>query len=295
MVGVFPLPSRPSRTIDTPANTSAATITKNANAMRYFMRLDYRGWTTAGMVVLLAAVSCAGLGLRLGMWQLDRAAQKRSLQATLDSRSQMPPLAGIDLALTAAGAAEQWQRRVTLSGTWLSDATVYLENRQMNGRPGFYVLTPLRLAPPASQPHGPAADTMVMVQRGWVVRDNNDRTRLPPLPASPGVVMIEGRVAPPPARLYEFSGQEQGPIRQNLTLEAYGRELGLSLRPFTVLQTDAPGAPADGLSRAWAPPATDVQKHHGYAFQWFALSALITGLYVWFQLLRPRRLRDRAR
>jgi surfeit locus 1 family protein len=31
-----------------------------------------------------------------------------------------------------------------------------------------------------------------------------------------------------------------------------------------------------------------VGKHHGYAFQWFALSALIAGLYVWFQLLRPR-------
>jgi surfeit locus 1 family protein len=23
--------------------------------------------------------------------------------------------------------------------------------------------------------------------------------------------------------------------------------------------------------------------------QWFALSALITGLYVWFQIIRPRR------
>jgi surfeit locus 1 family protein len=32
-----------------------------------------------------------------------------------------------------------------------------------------------------------------------------------------------------------------------------------------------------------------VQKHYGYAFQWFALSALIIGLYAWFQLPRPRR------
>jgi surfeit locus 1 family protein len=43
------------------------------------------------------------------------------------------------------------------------------------------------------------------------------------------------------------------------------------------------------LQRQWTPAVLDVSKHHGYALQWFALSALITGLYVWFQLIRPRR------
>ena len=33
---------------------------------------------------------------------------------------------------------------------------------------------------------------------------------------------------------------------------------------------------------------TDADKNRGYALQWFALAALITGLYVWFQLIRPR-------
>jgi surfeit locus 1 family protein len=32
-----------------------------------------------------------------------------------------------------------------------------------------------------------------------------------------------------------------------------------------------------------------VQKHYGYAFQWFALCALIGGLHVWFRIIRPRR------
>ena len=50
----------------------------------------------------------------------------------------------------------------------------------------------------------------------------------------------------------------------------------------------APPVADDGLLRQWPAVAIDVGKHHGYAFQWFALCALITGLYVWFQLLRPR-------
>jgi surfeit locus 1 family protein len=36
-----------------------------------------------------------------------------------------------------------------------------------------------------------------------------------------------------------------------------------------------------------------VHKHYGYAFQWFALSALTCGLYAWFQLIRPRRRQPR--
>ena len=62
----------------------------------------------------------------------------------------------------------------------------------------------------------------------------------------------------------------------------------LKLRPLSIQQLDADGAPPNGLLRHWPAPAFDVHKHYGYAFQWFAMAALITGLYVWFQLVRPR-------
>jgi surfeit locus 1 family protein len=138
----------------------------------------------------------------------------------------------------------------------------------------------------------------VLVERGWAPRDLLDRTRVAvPLPPE-GVVQVRGRIAPGPGRLYEFAGAASGPIRQNLNVAAYARETGLPLRPFSVVQedgTDAPdSAPADGLLRQWPAPAADVQKHYGYAFQWFALCALIIGLYAWFQLIRPRRLGLRA-
>ena len=43
------------------------------------------------------------------------------------------------------------------------------------------------------------------------------------------------------------------------------------------------------LDTARGRPAAGVDKHHGYAFQWFALCALTAGLYVWFQIIQPRR------
>jgi surfeit locus 1 family protein len=30
-----------------------------------------------------------------------------------------------------------------------------------------------------------------------------------------------------------------------------------------------------------------VDKHYGYAFQWFGLAALIAVLFLWFQMIRP--------
>jgi surfeit locus 1 family protein len=89
--------------------------------------------------------------------------------------------------------------------------------------------------------------------------------------------------------LYDFGGAASGAIRQNLDLAGYAAEVGRPLRPLSVVQEDGPLTPADGLAREWPRPAADVQKHHGYAFQWFALATLILGLYVWFQLIRPRR------
>ena len=76
----------------------------------------------------------------------------------------------------------------------------------MNGQPGFYVVTPLQLDDGSA----------VLVQRGWVPRDLLDRTRVA-APAPPeGVVQVQGRIAPGPARLYEFDGAASGAIRQNL-------------------------------------------------------------------------------
>ena len=64
---------------------------------------------------------------------------------------------------------------------------------------------------------------------------------------------------------------------------ALGRETGLPLLPLVVVQT---GGASDGLQRDWAPADSGVDKHYGYAFQWFGLSGLVFILYVWFQFVR---------
>nr|WP_316640693.1 SURF1 family protein [uncultured Roseateles sp.] len=230
-------------------------------------------------VILLAAVLAAALTARLGVWQLDRAAQKQAMQTRLDERAQLPELNAAELALDGTAAPAQYERHVRVRGRWLADKTVFLDNRPMAGRVGFFVLTPLLLDD----------GTPLLVQRGWAPRNAARRAELPVLQTPAGPVEVWGKLGPTPSRLYQFGAAESGTIRQNVDLSDYARETGLALRPLVLQQLATPADTADGLLRQWPAPAVDIHKHYGYAFQWFALSALLVGLYLWFQIIQPRR------
>lgn len=218
--------------------------------------------------------------LSLGRWQLARAAQKQGIQASIDQRRALAPLTNATL-LALDNPLSELHRPVVLDGDWVPQHTVFLDNRPMNGKPGLYVVTPFRLV---------GTDAVFLVQRGWVARNFMDRTQLPAVSTPQGRVQIQGRIAPAPAKLYEFEGSQAGRIRQNLDPAAFATESGLAVRPGAIAQL---GDASEGLQRQWPQVATGVEKHHGYAFQWFALSGLIFILYVWFQIVRrfflPRR------
>lgn len=230
-----------------------------------------------GGVILLAALVGVAVTASLGCWQLSRAARKVAMQQALDERATQPAVPQAAWPREATTAADSHYRRTRARGRWLAARTVYLDNRPMDGRPGFIVVTPLLVAP----------DQAVLVQRGWVPRDAHDRAHLKAVPTPGDEVELDATIAPPPSRLFALGGTDAGVIRQNLDLSAYARETGLRLLPFSLLQQGA-SVPDDGLLRHWPRPALNVQTHYGYAAQWFGMSALIAGLYVWFQLIKPR-------
>jgi len=227
----------------------------------------------------MAAVAGVSVTVALGLWQLSRASEKLALQDVVDLRQQQPRLDGASL-LQSADETALLYRRVAVRGTWLTSHTVFLDNRQMHGKPGFFVVTPLLLE---------NATTAVLVQRGWTPRNFVDRAVVPAVPTPSGVVELEGRIAPPPSKLYEFAESPTGAIRQNLDLEPFSREIGRPLAAVSVLQS---GPPGESLLRDWPRLNVGVEKHYGYAFQWFALGGLIALLYGWFQIvkrfIRPR-------
>ena len=212
----------------------------------------------------------------LGQWQLRRADQKETLQAAVEAQKVLPALDNSALAATKT-VADQMHRMVVFKGEWQARHTVYLDNRPMNGKSGFWVFTPLMLQDTGQ---------VILVRRGWAPRNFNDRALLPDVQTPIGVVTVAGRIAPPPSKLYEFKGEDAGRLRQNIDLTAFRQESGLPLLDASLLQT---GGPSEGLLREWAAPNLGVDKHYGYAFQWFGLFVLVIGLYGWFQIIVPIR------
>lgn len=242
--------------------------------------MKHQSLPTRFWVVAFAAVAVVTGTFALGQWQLRRASEKEHLQASVMAQSQRETLNARDVAQIKHLEVEN-HRLVSLHGVWQASKTLFLDNRPMGDKTGFWVYTPLALDD---------SDQMVLVQRGWVQRDFLDRTKLPAVDTPAGRVSVQGRIAPPPSKLYAFKGDDLGQIRQNIDIGALRKETGLLLLDASIVQT---GSPSEGLQRDWPAPDLGVDRHYGYAFQWFALCGLTVGLFVWFQVVVPYRRRSK--
>jgi cytochrome oxidase assembly protein ShyY1 len=234
------------------------------------MRFRFR-WIPFIVTVLLVT-----LGISLGNWQQRRAAEKIALQKKLAAGNAAAPLV---LGPEPVPAGQIEFRRVSVSGQFVAGWPLYLDNRPYNGRAGFYVLMPFRIQD--STQH-------VLVERGWLPRNSVQRDKLPSYTTPEGTVTIEGLArrdaghvmqlgSAPPLRPYA--------IVQNAAVDEVSAASGLRLQPFVLEQTSTdaasqPGTTAEPLVRDWPAPSLGVETHRGYAFQWYALTAMALLFFV---------------
>ncbi|HET7596089.1 MAG TPA: SURF1 family protein [Burkholderiales bacterium] len=221
----------------------------------------WRGWPT------LAAAAGVALTAALGVWQYQRGAEKAARAERIEHLAQEPPVHVPDRLLDPNGVE---LRRVEASGVYEPRYAILLDNRVWHGVAGYHVIMPLRLG---------NGGRYVLVNRGWVAA-GSDRSRLPHIATPGGTQTVRGRAVVPGRHFLELSSQvAQGRVWQNLTIERYRDAMPIAIQPFMIEQENA-GAPDDGLTRDWPAPDTGVERHYGYAFQWFALSVVIVVFYV---------------
>jgi surfeit locus 1 family protein len=224
----------------------------------------------------VAAIAGIALTAAAGTWQLERAHEKERLQQTYDRGAADAPSA---LSAVSADAEQLRFRRLQVTGEFVPQAAVLLDNKVLAGVVGYHVIMPLRIAD---------SPKYVLVNRGWVAA-GADRSRLPDVRTPAGSVTVVG-IAVLPGRFLELSGAEtSGPVWQNLTIERYRRRMQLDIQPVVIEQHNDTG---DGLVRSWSRPDFGIAKHYGYAVQWFSLCGLIAFLYVFFHARRARSEKD---
>lgn len=221
----------------------------------------------------MATLVVAAIGVSLGQWQTRRGDEKQSIQERMAAR-QAAPAINLDGKAAQLDPGQGEYRHVRLQGEFVSDWTTYLDNRPYKGTPGFYVLTPFKIA---------GSDNAVLIERGWTARDINDRTKVPDLPTPAGVVEIEGVMRLGAGHLLQLGSAEAprpGAIMQNLDIASFARASGLQLAPFVIEQGADQHNARDGLVRDWPAPSLGIERHRGYAVQWYALALMAVIFFV---------------
>ena len=96
------------------------------------------GW----IITHIAVVAIAVAFINLGLWQLQRQGEVAADNARVAAVIEASP---VPLTIALLDDPTEF-RPVTVEGTFVQQADVNLSPRSRNGRPGFEVLTPLRLA-----------------------------------------------------------------------------------------------------------------------------------------------------
>jgi surfeit locus 1 family protein len=224
------------------------------------------------LVPFVVTVLLVVLGITLAQWQTRRGDQKQAIENRLLQREAD---ATVKLGDTLQDVDQIEFRRMALRGEFIAGWPVYLDNRPLNGVAGFYVLMPFKLA---------ASDTgtgsYVLVARGWLPRDPADRSKLPSYPTPAGTVEIEGLVRRDFGHVLQLG--DAGPLRpqaivQNLGISEFAAASKFRLQPFVIEQTSNSD---DHLLRDWPRPSLGIEKHRGYAFQWYALAVMALIFFV---------------
>jgi len=235
--------------------------TRRVNRASTFYQLGCALGVTAALSVLVL----------LGLWQLQRAQEKQMLVDSYEARMNAKSVQ-VSQTRMAPGLA---YFPAQVKGHFETQYQILLDNRVHEGRVGYDVLTPFRIQ---------NGHMRILVNRGWVPMGPS-RSRLPLLDTPGQAQVISGHLYRPPERY--FSLEKVTPtladkVWQNLDLERFHTEAGYPLQPYVVrLDVGLPGA-----YQRFSPNYSDqwVDRHRGYALQWFGLALVLligSAVFAW--------------
>jgi len=201
----------------------------------------------------------------LGVWQISRGLEKRAEQAAFRDET--------GFAAWQDGMQIRPYQRLKATGRYDNEHQFLLENIIVNSHYGYYVLTPL-----IAQDDEP----VLLVNRGWIEKASGDfDVSVLDVPAAR--VTVRGRAGSLPRAGYKMgdaidpaSAWPKGAVYP--TRDEVAMALGVEVQPFVLLMDHEE---EHGFLRHWVPSDFGPGKHFGYAFQWFAMGAVLSGLLVW--------------
>ncbi len=236
-----------------------------------------RRWILTTLLVIAAALVL----VRLGIWQLDRLAERKAFNARVEAVINLPAFQ-----LTAQSAGDDLTnmeyRKIEVHGVYDYSQQVALRNQSFQEQPGADLLTPLKIE---------GTQTYVLVNRGWIPEADFEAGKTTgrwDQFDEPGAVTVRGVIRR--AQLKPDFGSITDP-----TPAPGQRLIGWNLAnlpqmaaqmPYTLLGVYIQQAPDPEWARQpkRTQPELDLSEgpHFGYALQWFGFAAVLLIGYPFF-------------
>ena len=232
-----------------------------------------RKWIITTILVLVGVGVC----IRLGVWQLDRLAERRVFNEHYLTQSMTTPLV-----LSAApkdDLAGMEYRQITVTGTYDFDNSVVIRNQYRSSQPGYFLLTPLVFSD----------GTGILIERGWIPATGNATSADWRKYDEPGKVMVSGilRLGETPANVGGVAdpplaaGQTRLDFWNMADLDRISKQVPYKLAPVFVQPNPDP---AQAKPPYPFQPTVEISEgpHLGYAIQWFIFAAILFLGYPFF-------------
>ncbi|MDA9617639.1 SURF1 family protein [Pseudomonadota bacterium] len=199
----------------------------------------------------------------LGIWQIERAANKEGLLQDFNSEQESPPTR-----LTSQS--PNWSR-VFVDGIFDSSRQILIDNQIHKGKVGYKIFTPFRFDD----------NKIVLVDRGWIAQGQS-RSDLPQLNILEKKSRIIATVTSPEQGVLagsELLTNEWPRVSQTKAVEVIASAFKEPILDI-VLVLD-PGSSQITEFIQIKPFAITPVKHYGYAMQWFTMSIVLLGMFLY--------------
>ena len=199
----------------------------------------------------------------LGFWQLDRADQKRTIEASI----QKANTGVVELIINQNELLNKEYYEVRLQGSYIGDKQFIYDNQIVDQSSGYYVLTPFVLT---------GQSNAIMINRGFIPW-NGRRDQLDDIAVDSTYREIKIQVSRPIKRIELKTSDISNQFPVLIQAIDFDVIEEISSTSFVDVIGLLDPSSDDGFVRKWEPYTGSIEKHIGYAIQWF-LMALVLGI-----------------
>ena len=213
--------------------------------------------------------------ITLGFWQLDRADEKRAIEDQIANANA----GDVELITSLDLLSGKEYYHVLLRGSYIEDRQFIYDNQIVDQIPGYYVLTPFVLK---------GDSRAILINRGFIPW-NGRRDQIADIDIAEKITEVKVQISKPVKRIELKTSQ----IKRDFPVLIQALDLAemsaiASLDFANIVGLLSPES-ENGFVRKWEPYTGSIERHIGYAIQWFLMALVLSIIGVLLALKQRKK------